>query len=51
VPTPPRCRPDASFDLLCNAYLLDLIPFAQVRLILGEFHRVLAPGVGWCCST
>jgi hypothetical protein len=43
VAPPPRCRPDASFDLLCNAYLLDLIPFAQVPSILGEFHRVLAP--------
>jgi ubiquinone/menaquinone biosynthesis C-methylase UbiE len=35
---------DASFDLLCNAHLLDLNPFAQVPSILGKFHRVQAPG-------
>jgi ubiquinone/menaquinone biosynthesis C-methylase UbiE len=36
--------PDAGFDLLYNAYMLDLIALADMPAVLGEFHRVLAPG-------
>ena len=35
---------DNSFDVLYNAYMLDLIPNASMPTILAEFHRVLAPG-------
>lgn len=33
-----------SFDMLYNAYMLDLIPFAEMAGILAEFRRVLKPG-------
>ncbi len=33
-----------TFDVLYNAYMLDLIPFADMPGILAEFHRVLKPG-------
>lgn len=36
--------PDASFDVLYNGYMLDLIPLAQMPVILNEFKRVLKPG-------
>ncbi len=36
--------PDAGFDVLYNAYLLDLIPDHDIPAVLAEFHRVLAPG-------
>jgi ubiquinone/menaquinone biosynthesis C-methylase UbiE len=32
---------DGQFDLLVNNYMFDLIPFAQMDLILSEFKRVL----------
>jgi demethylmenaquinone methyltransferase / 2-methoxy-6-polyprenyl-1,4-benzoquinol methylase len=32
---------DNSFDVLFNSYMLDLIPLADMPVILGEFHRVL----------
>ena len=35
---------DASFDVLYNAYMLDLIPEADMPDILAEFKRVLRPG-------
>jgi ubiquinone/menaquinone biosynthesis C-methylase UbiE len=35
---------DASFDLLVNTYMLDLLPEAEFPRVLGEFHRVLRPG-------
>jgi demethylmenaquinone methyltransferase/2-methoxy-6-polyprenyl-1,4-benzoquinol methylase len=35
---------DNSFDVLYNAYMLDLIPFDQMADVLTEFARVLAPG-------
>ncbi len=35
---------DDTFDVLYNAYMLDLIPFADIPGILAEFHRVLKPG-------
>ncbi|MFQ5435917.1 MAG: class I SAM-dependent methyltransferase [Anaerolineae bacterium] len=35
---------DASFDLLVNNYMFDLLPKADFRLILQEFYRVLRPG-------
>lgn len=35
---------DNSFDLLYNAYMLDLVPFDQMGAVLAEFARVLAPG-------
>lgn len=35
---------DASFDLLYNGYMLDLIPFDDMGQLLEEFERVLVPG-------
>lgn len=35
---------DASFDVLYNAYMLDLVPDGRIPAVLAEFHRVLAPG-------
>ncbi len=35
---------EASFDRLFCAYVLDLIPAADLPGILAEFHRVLRPG-------
>lgn len=34
---------DASFDLLFNSYMLDLIPLADMNDLLEEFYRVLRP--------
>ena len=36
--------PDSTFDMLYSAYLLDLIPQAEIPLVLAEFQRVLVPG-------
>lgn len=36
--------PDAAFDLVYNAYMLDLIPLSDMPSILAEFRRVLRPG-------
>jgi ubiquinone/menaquinone biosynthesis C-methylase UbiE len=36
--------PDASFDLLINAYMLDLLPQEDFPALLGGFRRVLKPG-------
>ncbi len=35
---------DASFDLLVNAYMLDLLPRDDIPRALAEFRRVLRPG-------
>ena len=35
---------DATFDLLTNEYMLNLMPLADMRAALAEFHRVLKPG-------
>ena len=35
---------DGLFDVLVNAYMLNLIPLAEFPLVLGEFRRVLRPG-------
>lgn len=35
---------DAQFDVVYNAYMLDLIPEADMAGILAEFKRVLKPG-------
>jgi ubiquinone/menaquinone biosynthesis C-methylase UbiE len=35
---------DASFDLLVNGYMLDLLPRDDIPRALGEFKRVLRPG-------
>ncbi len=35
---------DDTFDVLFNSYMLDLIPLADLPVILGEFRRVLNPG-------
>lgn len=32
------------FDCVFSAYMLDLIPLAEIPLILHEFHRLLRPG-------
>ena len=48
----PICEGDAlhlpfvsqHFDGVFSAYMLDLIPLAEIPLILSEFHRVLRPG-------
>ncbi len=36
--------PNASFDLLINGYMFDLMPVDVMPNILGEFRRVLKPG-------
>jgi demethylmenaquinone methyltransferase/2-methoxy-6-polyprenyl-1,4-benzoquinol methylase len=33
---------DGSFDVVINSYMLDLIPLADIPVVLGEFRRVLA---------
>lgn len=33
-----------SVDVLLNSYMFDLVPFAEMDRILGEFRRVLKPG-------
>ncbi|MEE9464088.1 MAG: methyltransferase domain-containing protein [Candidatus Neomarinimicrobiota bacterium] len=43
--------PDASFDLLANNYMLDLLPEADFDPVLAEFHRVLKPGGRLVVST
>lgn len=35
---------DASFDLVMNSYMFDLLPEQDFPLVLAEFHRVLKPG-------
>jgi ubiquinone/menaquinone biosynthesis C-methylase UbiE len=35
---------DASFDILLNNYMFDLLAHDDWRRVLGEFHRVLRPG-------
>ncbi len=35
---------DASFDVLLNSYMLDLIPLGDISGVLHEFRRVLKPG-------
>lgn len=48
----PFCEGDAAylpfassqFDRLFSAYMLDLIPLAEIPLVLAEFRRVLRPG-------
>jgi ubiquinone/menaquinone biosynthesis C-methylase UbiE len=35
---------DATFDLLVNGYMLDLLPRDDIPVALGEFSRVLRPG-------
>lgn len=35
---------DRSFDRLFSAYMLDLIPLAEIPAVLAEFRRVLRPG-------
>lgn len=36
--------PDETFDLLYNSYMLDLVPIAEMPVVLKEFHRVLKKG-------
>ena len=35
---------DRSFDLLVNAYMLDLLPRSDIPVALAEFRRLLRPG-------
>jgi ubiquinone/menaquinone biosynthesis C-methylase UbiE len=35
--------PDASFDVLINNYMFDLLPEQDFTIVLGEFRRVLKP--------
>ena len=35
---------DASFDVVFSAYVLDLLPLAEIPAALLELHRVLRPG-------
>jgi ubiquinone/menaquinone biosynthesis C-methylase UbiE len=35
---------DSSFDVLFNAYMLDLVPSGEIPAVLAEFKRVLKPG-------
>lgn len=36
--------PDATFDVVYNAYMFDLIDISEFSVILSEFRRVLKPG-------
>ena len=36
--------PDETFDVLYNGYMFDLVPLADLRVILEEFYRVLKKG-------
>jgi len=36
--------PDNHFDLLYNGYMMDLLPDADMAIVLLEFRRVLKPG-------
>lgn len=36
--------PDASFDVLVNNYMFDLLPVGDFPAVLAEFRRVLKPG-------
>lgn len=36
--------PDGSFDRFLSTYVLDLLPEAEIRMLLDEAHRVLARG-------
>lgn len=36
--------PDQAFDVLYNSYMFDLLPLADMPLVLSEFRRVLKPG-------
>jgi len=35
---------DASFDLIVNSYMVDLLPRAEIPRVLAEFRRLLRPG-------
>lgn len=35
---------EASFDLIVNSYMLDLLPRAEIPRVLAEFQRLLRPG-------
>ncbi len=35
--------PDATFDLVINGYMFDLMPVDSMPKLLSEFHRVLKP--------
>ncbi len=35
---------DARFDVVLNAYMLDILPLEDITLVLDEFRRVLKPG-------
>ena len=39
---------DRTFDRFVATYVLDLLPEAKIRDVLGEARRVLVPG-GWLC--
>jgi len=39
---------DASFDVVVNSYLFDLLPEPDFPTVLGELHRALRPGVASC---
>ena len=36
-------HPAASFDVVVNCFMFDLLPEADFGRVLGEFHRVLRP--------
>jgi ubiquinone/menaquinone biosynthesis C-methylase UbiE len=42
--TPRIEAPDGSFDRFVSSYVLDLLPADEIRMLLEEAHRVLAPG-------
>ena len=35
---------EASFDLIVNSYMIDLLPRAEIPRVLAEFQRLLRPG-------
>lgn len=35
--------PDGMFDVLYNSYMFDLLPLADIPIVLAEFRRVLKP--------
>ncbi len=43
--------PDCSFDRFVSIYVLDLMSFENIRRVLSEAHRILAPGGRICLAS
>lgn len=47
---PPESEPTGAYDRFISTYVLDLLPEEDIRAVLREAHRTLAPG-GLLCLT